>query len=369
MSAPLLAVSGLAKHFAVTRGFLRARHVGLVRAVDGVSFSINRGETLALVGESGCGKSTTGRLVLRLIDTTAGAIRFQSEDITRVTGTPLRRLRREMQIVFQDPYASLNPRMTVADILGEPLALHGIAAGAERAGRVQELLAVVGLSPHHAVRYPHEFSGGQRQRIGIARAIATEPKLIVADEPVSALDVSIRAQVINLMIDLRERLGLSYLFISHDLAVVHHLADRVAVMYRGRIVEHGAKTSVFATPRHPYTRALLAAALPPAATHGALRPAIQGDAPGNDAGGPGCGFAPRCPFAQARCHSEAPDESDAGATQRVSCHYWDQLPEARRGAYGPATESDRARLASLQQAFHRPTRSSTIAAAHEGGQA
>ena len=255
----ILAVENLSRHFAARRGILFGRSTGTVRAVDGISFALNRGETLALVGESGCGKSTTARLVLRLIEPTTGTIRFEGTYIQDLRGEPLRALRRRMQIVFQDPFASLNPRMTVGQILEEPLIVHHLGDAASRRARVEELLGVVGLAAYHARRYPHEFSGGQRQRIGIARALAVEPALIVCDEPVSALDVSIQAQVVNLLRDLQRRLGLSYLFIAHDLAVVKHVADRVAVMYLGQIVEIGPKHALFSDPRHPYTRTLLAA--------------------------------------------------------------------------------------------------------------
>ena len=251
MSEALLSVSGLTKHFPVKRGIVFQSAVGTVRAVDGLTFDVAPGETLALVGESGCGKSTTGRMVLRLIEATSGTIRFAGRDVRALDRGALRDLRRDMQIIFQDPYASLNPRLTVGDTLAEPLRLHGLASGAALRQRIDQLLSEVGLSAWHALRYPHEFSGGQRQRIGIARALASQPKLIVCDEPVSALDVSIQAQVINLLQDLKRKLGLSYIFIAHDLAVVRHIADRVAVMYLGKIVELAPKRSLFAMPRHP----------------------------------------------------------------------------------------------------------------------
>jgi ABC-type oligopeptide transport system ATPase subunit len=259
MSAPLLQVTNLVKHFPVSKGIVLQRAVGAVKAVDGLSFDLYPGETLALVGESGCGKSTTGRLVLRLIEATAGEIRFQGNDVRAADREALRTLRRDMQIIFQDPYASLNPRMSVGDILAEPLRLHGLASGAELRRTIENLLSTVGLSPWHGLRYPHEFSGGQRQRIGIARALALEPEILVADEAVSALDVSVQAQVLNLLEDLKTRLGLSMLFITHDLRVAAQICDRIAVMQRGVIVELKQTAALFAAPEHPYTRELLAA--------------------------------------------------------------------------------------------------------------
>ena len=328
MSGALLEVENLAKYYEVKRGLLFGRHVGSVRAVDGVSFSLGRGETLALVGESGCGKSTTARLVLRLIEPTAGTVRFEGTDITQMRGEPMRNLRRRMQIVFQDPFASLNPRMTVGDILEEPLLVHGIGDKASRRARVNQLLGLVGLASYHVQRYPHEFSGGQRQRIGIARALAVEPALVVCDEPVSALDVSIQAQVVNLLKDLQARLGLSYLFIAHDLAVVKHMADRVAVMYLGRIVELAAKDALFANPRHPYTRTLLAAIPRPDPHRDTARQIPGGDVPSPMNPPPGCHFHTRCPFADERCRVEVPALRVLEGGHQAACHHAEKLPAA-----------------------------------------
>ncbi|PWC30365.1 ABC transporter ATP-binding protein [Teichococcus aestuarii] len=343
--SPLLEVSGLAKHYPVKKGVIVQKQVGTVRAVDGVSFHVNRGETLALVGESGCGKSTTARLVLRLIEPSAGTIRFEGKDVTKVEGGAMRLLRRRMQIVFQDPYASLNPRLTVGDAIAEPMVVHNIGDNASRRAKVHELLRLVGLAPFHAERYPHEFSGGQRQRIGIARALSVEPDLVVCDEPVSALDVSIQAQVVNLMKDLQARLGLSYLFIAHDLAVVKHMADRIAVMYLGAVMEIGDKGALFANPRHPYTRALLAAIPhPDPARRGRVTP-LGGDVPSPMAVPPGCRFHTRCPFAQARCKQEVPELREITPGQRVACHFAETLPDPGLDYTGGLTEAATKRLA------------------------
>jgi len=332
MSGPLLRVEGLTKHFPVRRGLLVRRQVGTVRAVDGVTFTLDRGETLALVGESGCGKSTSARMVLRLIDPTAGSVHFEGQDITALDGEAMRRLRQRMQIVFQDPFSSLNPRMTVGDILEEPLRVHHMGDAASRAARVMELLSLVGLADWHARRYPHEFSGGQRQRIGIARALAVEPALVVCDEPVSALDVSIQAQVVNLLKDLQARLGLAYLFIAHDLAVVKHMADRVAVMYLGQIVEIAGKDALFAHPRHPYTRTLLSAIPRPDPHRVGERQLPGGDVPSPMNPPEGCRFHTRCPFAVARCEQEAPALRELAPGHAAACHLAEELPAYAEGS-------------------------------------
>ncbi len=324
----LLEVENLAKHYPMRRGLVMSRTVGTVRAVDGIGFGVARGETLALVGESGCGKSTTARLALRLIEPTTGAVRFEGQDITTLRGAALRALRRRMQIVFQDPFASLNPRMTVGEILEEPLLVHAIGDRAARRDRVAELLGLVGLAPYQAGRYPHEFSGGQRQRVGIARALAVEPALVVCDEPVSALDVSIQAQVVNLLKDLQQRLGLSYLFIAHDLAVVKHVADRVAVMYLGRIVEVGPKERVFANPRHPYTRVLLSAIPRPDPHRRLARQVPGGDVPSPANIPPGCRFNTRCAFVIDRCRTEDPALRPIEPSHLSACHRAEELPAA-----------------------------------------
>ncbi len=325
MSAALLEVRDLRKHFPVRRG-LFSRVVGQVRAVDGVSLDVGAGETLGLVGESGCGKTTAGRAILRLIEPTSGSVRFEGTELTTLAPREMRALRRRIQIVFQDPYSSLNPRLTVGSMIGEALAIHRIARGAAARARVAELLLSVGLAPDHAGRYAHEFSGGQRQRIGIARALAVEPRLIVLDEPVSALDVSIQAQIVNLLQELQQRLGLAYLFVAHDLAVVEHISDRVAVMYLGRIVETAGRDAIYAGPLHPYTQSLLSAV--PVADPARRKPRIvlPGEAPSPAHPPGGCHFHPRCFLAQrsgvamARCRTEAPQLREAAPGHQVACH-------------------------------------------------
>ena len=320
-AAPLLSVRGLKKYFPI-RGGIFAREVDRVHAVDGVSVDVAPGETVGLVGESGCGKSTTGRCIMRLIEPSEGEIWFQGKDVTRLEGEALRALRRDMQIIFQDPFASLNPRHTVGGIIGEALTIHGLAKDRqELEGKVERLLQTVGLRPEHMRRFPHEFSGGQRQRIGIARALAVEPKLIVCDEPVSALDVSIQAQVINLLEDLQEKFGLAYLFIAHDLSVVEHISDRVAVMYLGRVVEVASAEELYENPLHPYTEALLSAVPIPDPKIKRKRIVLQGDVPNPIRPPSGCHFHTRCPIAQPRCSQEAPTLKNAGGRHQVSCHF------------------------------------------------
>ena len=318
-TTPILEVKDLKKHFPVRKGLLR-RTVGHVYAVDGISFSIGEGETLGLVGESGCGKSTAGRAVLRLIEPTSGKIAMTGRDITRLPKKELRPYRRQMQIVFQDPFSSLNPRMTAGDIVGEPLLVHGMGRGKERREQVSALFERVGLRPAQMVNYPHQFSGGQRQRIGIARALALGPKLIVGDEPVSALDVSIQAQVINLLQDLQRERKLSYLFISHNLAVVEHISHRIAVMYLGRIVEYADTRSIFTRPQHPYTEALLSAVPVPDPSVKREKRLVQGDVPSPVNPPAGCHFHTRCPYAVARCKTESPSLREIAPGHHVSCH-------------------------------------------------
>ncbi len=318
----LVDVQDLKMYFPVTAGLIFQRKVADVKAVDGVTFQIKRGETLGLVGESGCGKSTTGRAILQLYRPTAGRVLFDGVDLTKLKGGDLRRFRRRMQMIFQDPYASLNPRMSVGSIIAEPLAIHNLAKGRARKERVQELLSVVGLNPYYANRYPHEFSGGQRQRIGIARALAVEPDFIVCDEPVSALDVSIQAQIINLLEDLQDRFGLTYLFIAHDLSVVRHISDRVAVMYLGHIVELADRNELYEHPLHPYTKALLSAVPIPDPAIEAKRERIilTGDVPSPLRPPPGCVFHTRCPIAIDECRERIPEWRNVGSDHWVACH-------------------------------------------------
>jgi len=324
----LLEVRNLKKYFPVQRGFFR-RVAGYVRAVDGVSFFIREGETLGLVGESGCGKTTTGRLILRAIEPTEGEVLFRRNgemvNIAQIPRKEIKALRREMQIIFQDPFSSLNPRMTVMDIVGEPLLIHGIARGAELKSQVRELLEAVGLKAQHMNRYPYAFSGGQRQRIGIARALALRPKLIVADEPVSALDVSVQAQVLNLLRDLQQEFGLTYLFIAHDLAVVEHISDRVAVMYLGNIVEMATAEKLYANPKHPYTEALLSAVPRTDPDRVTRRILLPGDVPNPAAPPPGCKFHPRCRYARDICRVNIPVWHDLGDDHWVACHLANEL--------------------------------------------
>jgi oligopeptide/dipeptide ABC transporter ATP-binding protein len=364
----LLEAKGLQKHFVVNRTLL-GKPLATLKAVDGVNLTLQAGETLAIVGESGCGKSTVGRLLLALLEPTAGEVWFDGERLDTLAETALRVRRRHFQLIFQDPFASLNPRMTVHDIIAEPLMLHAIVPAAKRSERVRELMRRVGLKPEQAQRYPHEFSGGQRQRIVIARALAGEPKLLICDEPVSALDVSIRAQILNLLRDLQRDLGLAMIFISHDLAVVKHIADRVAVMYLGRIVELAPGDALFADPRHPYTRALLSA-IPVTVPHSTRQKVLlEGDVPSPVNPPPGCHFHTRCPHVTPRCHTEQPAlvqteqqsfACDKVACHEVACHEAENLPPARNllpeeGHMDPRLKSLIARFAESADAGVRAT--------------
>jgi oligopeptide/dipeptide ABC transporter ATP-binding protein len=323
---PIIEALELTKHFGGARQLFSTAPT--VYAVNGVSLAVRQGETFAIVGESGCGKSTLGRLLLRLIHSTQGRVLYQGKDITHLGAEPMRRLRREMQIIFQDPFASLNPGMTVAQIVAEPIVLHGLARGAACKERVAELLRTVGLQPAYAQRYPHEFSGGQRQRIGIARALAGEPKLIIGDEPVSALDVSVQAQVVNLLEELKHALGLTLIIIAHDLAVIRHMSDRVAVMYLGEIVEIARVDDLFDQPLHPYTQALLSA-IPASTPHARrARPLLGGDLPSPTAPPSGCRFHPRCPHARARCATDVPLTERLPEGHQVACHFWREIQNA-----------------------------------------
>lgn len=347
---PILAAQDLRKHFPTGGGLFSKK--GLVRAVDGVSLAIMPGETFAIVGESGCGKSTLARLLMRLLDPTEGDVLFDGKQVTRAAGPSLSALRREMQFIFQDPFSSLNPRMSVGKLVGEPLEVHAPdLSKSERRARVARLLAQVGLRPEHADRYPHEFSGGQRQRIGIARALASGPRLIIGDEPVSALDVSVQAQVVNLLGDLGRELGLTLVLIAHDLAVIRHMSDRVAVMYLGKIVEQSTTDALFETPRHPYTRALLDAIPDPDDRKSTRRVQIEGEMPSASAPPSGCAFHTRCPHATTLCSSTAPQPETTPDGHMIACHHWKTLDAVVRRTTtvnrSPATE---ARLALYRQA-------------------
>ena len=362
----LLSVENLKMYFPITQGIILQRQVGWVRAVDDISFAIQRGETLGLVGESGCGKSTTGRAILQLYKPTEGGVRFGDVELTKLKGGEMRRMRRQMQMIFQDPYASLNPRMTVGSIIGEPLEIHNLAKGKAKQERVQELLRIVGLNPYFANRYPHEFSGGQRQRIGIARALAVEPKFIVCDEPISALDVSIQAQIINLLEELQEQLGLTYLFIAHDLAVVRHISDRVAVMYVGKLVEVTDRNSIFENPLHPYTRALLSA-IPvpdPVIERKRTRIILTGDVPSPVNPPPACRFNPRCPYAEDNCRTDEPALLEVKPGHWAACHYWDEIERGTKRLTGRSAIVEAGQIADVAAITGEAASGSNGAAAH-----
>ncbi len=318
----LLEVKNLKKYFPITTGIVIQRHIGDVKAVDGISFYVKRGETLGLVGESGCGKTTTGRVILQLEPPTAGDVFFEGENLCKIRGEKLRKMRRKMQIIFQDPYASLNPRLTVGDIVGEPLIVHNITKGKKLKAKVRDLLKIVGLNPYFITRYPHEFSGGQRQRIGVARALALNPSFIVCDEPISALDVSIQAQIMNLLDDLQDEFGLTYLLIAHDLSVVRHIGDRVAVMYLGKLVESTESVELYKNPQHPYTKALLSAVpIPdPIVEEKRKRIILKGDVPSPANPPKGCNFNTRCSEVMDICYEKEPEYKEVSTEHWVACH-------------------------------------------------
>jgi oligopeptide transport system ATP-binding protein len=335
--SPLLQVRNLKKYFPITRGLVIQKHIGDVKAADDVSFDVFRGETLGLVGETGCGKTTVGRTILHLYEPTSGEVTFDGINLVSLGGEALRKIRRRMQMIFQDPYASLNPRMTVGSIIAAPLEVHGLARGKQKLERVQELLRIVGLNPDFVNRYPHEFSGGQRQRIGIARALAPNPDLIICDEPISSLDVSIQAQVVNLLEELQERLGLTYIFIAHDLSMVRHISDRIAVMYLGKIMEIADRNEIYLNSIHPYTQALMSAVpVPdPDVVEGRKRIVLQGDLPSPANPPNGCNFNTRCPAAKERCFNEDPEFREIGgpsngASHGVACHFAEDFMGGRR---------------------------------------
>jgi oligopeptide/dipeptide ABC transporter ATP-binding protein len=363
-ATPILEGRNLVKRFGGSRGLFQSSPT--VHAVNGVSLAVEAGETFAIVGESGCGKSTLARLLLRLNEPSEGQVFYQGREITKLGAREMRALRRELQIVFQDPFASLNPRMTVGSIIAEPIRLHGLAKGRAVEEKVAELLRVVGLRPEYAERYPHEFSGGQRQRIGIARALAGEPKLIIGDEPVSALDVSIQAQVINLLEDLKERFGLTLVIVAHDLAVIRHMSDRVAVMYLGEIVELSPVDPLYETPLHPYTQALLQAIPVPMPERRTARALIQGDVPNPTAPPPGCRFHTRCPHARPRCAEEHPALEPVGEGRSVACHFWREIQAEAKPAAPPAAGGEKlARRLEVYRAFQARKEVADAAAAGE----
>ena len=352
-STPLLTLDDVSRHFEIKGGW-RKKNRATLKAVDGVSFEVHAGETLAIVGESGCGKSTLARTIVGLERATAGRITIAGQTLSALRGRELLAVRKQLQLIFQDPYSSLNPRMTVAQTLEEPLVIHDLGSAPERAARVAELLEIVGLSPAHAERYPHQFSGGQRQRIGIARALAVGPELIVCDEPVSSLDVSVQAQIINLLLRLQRELGLAYLFVAHDLAVVKHFADRVAVMYLGKLMEIADKSELFAAPRHPYTQALLSSVPKSHPSTPSSRVVLHDDVPSPMNMPAGCRFHTRCPHARERCRIEVPELRDSDNRHDVACHFWEEIAESRSPPVNAlSARAEESHVSRLMKRFHR----------------